>query len=49
MKKGKEKMLKIIADMAYVTSKKEVDSVCKWLYYQPELPKEVQKLKYDKD
>lgn len=45
MKNGKEKILKVVANMAYAVSKKEADSACKWLYYQPKLPEKVMELK----
>ena len=43
--KMKTKVLKVIANVAYATSKKEADSACRWVYYQPELPEKVKKLR----
>lgn len=45
VKKGKEIILKEMANLAYATSKKEANSVCYGFFCQPELPEKVKKLR----
>lgn len=45
MKIGKKIILKEMADWAYVTAKKEANSVCHGFFHQPVLPEKVKKLR----
>lgn len=45
MKKGKNILLKEMAELAYTTAKKEANSTCGIFFHQPKLPEKVKKLR----
>lgn len=42
---GNNKVGKVIAGMAYKTSKRSANSLCSYFFNQPELPEKVKKLR----
>lgn len=45
MKKDINRVEKVVADMAYRTSVRNVNKVCIWFFNQPKLPEKLKKLK----